>query len=419
MLKIIIPLNNINERKYILDIIFNEFLGLKFELVEDKECKDWIIELENKKVLTIKDTFFNNYSQDLEYLKLDNIPSKIEDLDIFAASFFMLTRWEEYVSKNRDEHDRFPATESLAFKQNFLDRPVVNENVEKLKKMLLNLDNSLFFKEYNYKFTLTHDVDVPFKYYSLKSTIRTLAGDLLKRGDIKLFFSNLNNFIKSKINYKKDPFYTFDFILEMNKKYNISSYFFFMSGGTTNKDNFYNINDFRIEQLIKNIKDSNNHVGIHPSYSSYDDMKQLSKEKKALSVIVNLDIKFGRQHYLNFAIPDTWQNWEEQNMLFDSTLGYADMPGFRCGVCYEYSVFNILTRKKLKLKEKPLIVMECTIFEERYMNLNYEDSYRKIIKYIDIVKQYNGEFVLLWHNDRLISCEQKILYKRILTNAEK
>ena len=419
MLKIIIPLNNINERKYILDIIFNEFLGLKFELVEDKECKDWIIELENKKVLTIKDTFFNNYSQDLEYLKLDNIPSKIEDLDIFAASFFMLTRWEEYVSKNRDEHDRFPATESLAFKQNFLDRPVVNENVEKLKKMLLNLDNSLFFKEYNYKFTLTHDVDVPFKYYSLKSTIRTLAGDLLKRGDIKLFFSNLNNFIKSKINYKKDPFYTFDFILEMNKKYNISSYFFFMSGGTTNKDNFYNINDFRIEQLIKNIKDSNNHVGIHPSYSSYDDMKQLSKEKKALSVVVNLDIKFGRQHYLNFAIPDTWQNWEEQNMLFDSTLGYADMPGFRCGVCYEYSVFNILTRKKLKLKEKPLIVMECTIFEERYMNLNYEDSYRKIIKYIDIVKQYNGEFVLLWHNDRLISCEQKILYKRILTNAEK
>jgi len=419
MLKIIIPLNNINERKYILDIIFNEFLGLKFELVEDKECKDWIIELENKKVLTIKDTFFNNYSQDLEYLKLDNIPSKIEDLDIFAASFFMLTRWEEYVSKNRDEHDRFPATESLAFKQNFLDRPVVNENVEKLKKMLLNLDNSLFFKEYNYKFTLTHDVDVPFKYYSLKSTIRTLAGDLLKRGDIKLFFSNLNNFIKSKINYKKDPFYTFDFILEMNKKYNISSYFFFMSGGTTNKDNFYNINDFRIEQLIKNIKDSNNHVGIHPSYSSYDDMKQLSKEKKALSVIVNLDIKFGRQHYLNFAIPDTWQNWEEQNMLFVSTLTYADMPGFRCGVCYEYSVFNILTRKKLKLKEKPLIVMECTIFEERYMNLNYEDSYRKIIKYIDIVKQYNGEFVLLWHNDRLISCEQKILYKRILTNAEK
>ena len=192
-----------------------------------------------------------------------------------------------------------------------------------------------------------------------------------------------------------------------------------MSGGTTNKDNFYNINDFRIEQLIKNIKDSNNHVGIHPSYSSYDDMKQLSKEKKALSVVVNLDIKFGRQHYLNFAIPDTWQNWEEQNMLFDSTLGYADMPGFRCGVCYEYSVFNILTRKKLKLKEKPLIVMECTIFEERYMNLNYEDSYRKIIKYIDIVKQYNGEFVLLWHNDRLISCEQKILYKRILTNAEK
>ena len=101
-------------------------------------------------------------------------------------------------------------------------------------------------------------------------------------------------------------------------------------------------------------------------------------------------------------------------MVFDSTLGYADRPGFRCGICYEFNVFNILTREKLNLKEKPLIVMECSLFEDRYLNLSYDDSYNKVISLMNTVKKYNGEFVLLWHNDRLANNEQRNLYKRIL-----
>lgn len=135
MIKITIPNNNICERKYILDIIFDEFLGLDFKVIQNDDCKNWIIELPNKQVLTIKDTFFNKYPKDLDYLKLENIPQKIEELDIFAASFFMLTRWEEYVNKARDSHNRFPATESLAYKQGFLDRPIVNEYLEEFKKI--------------------------------------------------------------------------------------------------------------------------------------------------------------------------------------------------------------------------------------------------------------------------------------------
>jgi hypothetical protein len=224
MIKITVPNNNINERKYILDIIFNEFLGLEYSLATGSQ--HYKIELENKKILSIEDRFFSKYPEDLEYLHINNIPSKIEELDIFSASFFMLTRWEECVNKNRDSHGRFPAYESLAFKQGFLERPVVNEYVEKLKRMLLELDSRIIFKKYRYKFMLTHDIDTPFKFYSMASATKTLAGDLIKRRDIKLFLQNLVCFVKSKFNYKEDPFYTFDFILKMNKKYDISSFFF-------------------------------------------------------------------------------------------------------------------------------------------------------------------------------------------------
>ena len=148
MIKITIPNNNLDERKYIIDIIFNEFLELEYNL--QVGSTDYEIVLENDKRLIIKDSFFSMFVEDLEYLSLENIPKGIKfvkndfivendipiifgnknldittneivcNIDIFASIFFMLTRWEEYVNKNRDNHHRFPAYESLAFKNNFL-----------------------------------------------------------------------------------------------------------------------------------------------------------------------------------------------------------------------------------------------------------------------------------------------------------
>ena len=214
MIKINIPKNNINERKYIIDIIFDEFLGLEYQVNESDICKNWEIELENRHKLILEDHFFSKYPNNLEYLKLENIPSKVEfaqnqfivennipviygnskletkndelktifcGIDIFASCFFMLTRWEEYVNKNRDKHDRFSATESLAYKNGFLDRPIVNEYIEMLKNMLLELGLIQKLKTRNYELLLTHDVDIPLRYRNIMGNIRELAGDILKQ----------------------------------------------------------------------------------------------------------------------------------------------------------------------------------------------------------------------------------------------
>ncbi|MDK2886983.1 MAG: hypothetical protein PWP54_1563 [Thermosipho sp. (in: thermotogales)] len=127
---------------------------------------------------------------------------------------------------------------------------------------------------------------------------------------------------------------------------------------------------------------------------------------------------FGRQHYLRFEIPTTWQIWEEANMEWDSTLSYADKEGFRCGVCYPYSVFNILTRKKLKLKERPLIVMDVS-FIGYQQNISMEEIEEKIVKLISKVKKYEGEFVFLWHNSSFnigIWKKYEYFYEKILKN---
>ena len=416
MLKITIPNNNIAERKYILDVIFDEFLGLDFEVIVSDNCQDWVIKLENQKSLTIKDTFFSKYPKDLEYLKLENIPSKIEELDIFAACFFMLTRWEEYVNKNRDYHDRFPAYESLAYKQGFLDRPIVNEYVEELKNKLLKLDNNLKFKTHNFNLILTHDVDSLLKYTSFKSGIREIIGAIVKKKDIKLAISNILQKIKVSLGIQKDPFDTFDWLMDKSEALGLKSRFYFMSGGVTKYDNRYKIDESKALEVIEKIKKRGHIIGFHPSYNAYNNFEQFKKEKDLLEKTVGLKITEGREHYLRFEVPTTWQIWEDNGMLVDSSCGYADKEGFRCGTCYEYSVFNILTRKKLNLKERPLIVMEGS-FITYQPNIKPTEMEKKIKYLINQVKQYNGNFVFLWHNSSFNTAQwQKYqnIYERVL-----
>ena len=390
MLKIKIPNNNLNERRYILDIIFNEFLGIEYALYIGST--DYEITLPNQKRLTIKDTFFNKYPKDLEYLKLENIPSKIEELDLFSASFFMLTRWEEYVNKNRDSHNRFPATQSLAYKQGFLDRPIVNEYVEELKSMLLEFDGSLKFKERKFELILTHDVDELYMWKSWKQVFRVALGDIVKRKNLSLALERVAEYFLIKRQKIKDPFDTFDWLMDKSEAIGIKSRFYFMSGGVTNFDNRYKIDEPKSLELIEKIKKRGHIIGIHPSYNAYNNFEQFKKEKELIEKITEQKIVEGREHYLRFEVPSTWQIWEDNGMKVDSTCGYADKEGFRCGTGDEFSVFNILTREKLKLKERPLIVMDCSLFH--YNTYNYKKAKEKI----HWMQNKTNSFTLLWHN---------------------
>jgi len=406
MIKIFFPNNNLFERKYILDIVFNEFLGLNFHA--EAGTKDYEIILPNNKKLIIKDTFFNHFQNDLEYLTKQNIPQSIKDLDIFAACFFMLTRWEEYVNKKRDIHNRYPATESLAYKEGFLDRPIVNKIIEDLKSKLLELDSSLVFKKRDFELVLTHDVDEVRFWKSKKQLIRIVVGDILKRRDIKLALSRLKEYYLVSKGKIKDPFDTFDWLINKSEAIGVKSRFYFMSGGVTEYDNRYNIKNVRT--LIEKIKYRGHIIGIHPSYNAYNDFQQFKKEKETLESICKCNITEGREHYLRFEVPTTWQIWEDNGMEVDSTCGYADMEGFRCGTGNEFSVFNILTREKLKLKERPLIYMDDNRFKGNRI-YNEELLLSNIRALISFAKKYNSIVTLLFHKN--IFSTKDINYKDI------
>lgn len=441
MIKIKMPNDNYPERKYIVDTLFGEFLELDFEVVSEEGIGDWIIELENTNQLIVRDCFFSKHAKAMSYYSKDNIPGSViffkTDMapdgdipilfgastidkeenkivlgfDVFATCFYMLTRWEEGVLSSRDEHNRFPAEDSLAHKFGFLDRPIVNEYVELIWDALVDLNVEQDRKEYKFSVVPTHDVDNAYYWKSWKFIVRTLIGDLVRRRSLTEFFSNLVQIKNILLNGNNDPFDTFDELMDVSEFFGVQSSFFFMCGGDTKFDNSYDLESVRIKKLIKHIESRGHLIGIHPSYNTFNDGYMLKAELKKLDSISFESILSGRQHVLRYDVTQTPTLWDGCGLAWDSTLGYAKQNGFRSGVCWPYSMYDLLGRKKLRIKQRPLIFMEVSDF--KYKDLSINQSRESVKCLVDTVKKYDGEFVFLWHNSNMTGDFWKEAYDTI------
>lgn len=421
MLKLTVPSDFSPERKYIIKVIFQEYLGLDYSLETEESLKKYIIILPNQSRVEIIDGFFSNINIETEYLKEEYIPKKIEfsnnnytiendipiifgngllkkeqiagtnnklitcHIDIFASSFYMLTRWEEHVIKDRDEHDRFPYSSSLAFKEQFLSRPIVNEYVEMLFNIMIEADPQIPRRSNQFKVHLSHDID----YIKYKPSLREFAGDIIKRHSFKEFLRRL------WFGFIANPYNSYEFLMSQSDELGLKSTFNLMSGGSHKLDYGNYIESKKLSHILKKILARGHMIGFHPSYLTLEDYNKLEKEKSDLEKVTGKKITEGRQHYLRFEVPYTWRNWNKLGLQYDSTLSYAHKHGFRCGTCYEYSVFDIIERKNLELKEKPLIAMDTTFVS--HQNMNPDQMENEVLALINTVKKFNGEFGLLWH----------------------
>ncbi len=144
---------------------------------------------------------------------------------------------------------------------------------------------------------------------------------------------------------QKDPFDTFDFLMDQSEKVGGRSHFYFMSGGKSDFDPGYQLPNRRVNELMEKIHRRTHHLGFHPSYETYNNATLWGGGCKKLGNYSPQQLTTGRQHHLRFEIPMTWQIWEDHNMWFDSTLGYPDQLGFRCGTCYAFP-FSIFCRAR-------------------------------------------------------------------------
>lgn len=459
----------VSERDYIIYTILHDFIGIDCEIITE-DRKDVLIRQKgysDGKVLHIADILFRTTKS--QWLKPNSLPrqplsvwnttntrsdirlvspdlpviygnkvgpdgsnkgylAETPDglylgLDIFGSAFFMLTRYEELVRPDRDRHDRFPADASLAYQEGFLERPIINEYVEILWYCMKRLWPGLKRKQRSFRTIVSHDVDAPFAqaFTGASKLIRNCGGDIIRRKSASMAINRISSWREvKKGNYKKDSNYTFDRIMDLSEQHNLKSAFFFKTASTNKTfDNDYSIDHPYVRQLLNDINIRGHEIGLHSSYETYLDSLQTKLEFEKLLQVCDQEAILrshwgGRQHYLRWQVPITWRNWNDAGLDYDSTLSYADHAGFRCGICCEFSVFDLGKRQVLHLQERPLIVMEASVLGEQYMNLSRQKALDYMLMLKNRCQLFDGDFTLLWHNSSFEKPEIWEIYERLI-----
>lgn len=327
--------------------------------------------------------------------------------DILGLTYWVLTRQEEVGRTDLDRHGRFPATASHAYKHDYLERPIVDEWLHVLGQVIARTWPGIVLTQHRFSIKVSHDVDSPslYAFKPWKTIARMMAGHALKRRDLHAFCTApwIKLASKDKL-HSADPYNTFDWLMDVSEAHNLTSAFYFICGRTSAMDADYDPEHPIIRTLMRRIHERGHEIGLHPSYGSYKKPELIAQETRRLrAVLAEENIQQsaigGRMHYLRWEQPTTLQAWNDAGMAYDTTLGYADRPGFRCGTCFEYSAFNSQSQQALSLRIRPLVVMECTVIDDVYLGLSQPEQV--IAKFVNLKNQcrsVQGIFTLLWHN---------------------
>lgn len=310
--------------------------------------------------------------------------------DIFAASFYLLSRYEEYLPHVKDEYGRFLATESIAFKNGFLEQPVVDIWAFKFRDAL-----KLQFEDFNFperKYSIKPIIDVPTAYhFKLKGVMRGVGGTIKELVQFK--FKTLYTRFMVVFGLQHDPYDTFKYIVNKQKQSDYKFLFFFLLGDFSTYDKGTNPNSKHFISLIKHVADYC-HVGLKASYFALENSEVLKKEKMRMEDILNVPLKASRQSFSKLNLPESYRNLIEHEILEDYTMGYVSFMGFRAGTCTPFLFYDLDYEVQTPLKINSYHLMDYTLLKQHSLL----DKKKALNTIINEVRSVNGEFIPIFHN---------------------
>lgn len=446
MIKITCHNDNIPERQYIIDVLFSELLEQSkdsYEVVFDQDARDYRIECGDN-IAIVEDHFFIRYQEPLSYLDLSHIPSALSflhtgdneipiifgtdkyevssattqiGLDIFASSFFMLTRWEEYLL-GREEKGDCDETLLFAVKHGIWQRPVVHEYESLLRSVL-----ALASPKRKYQVVLSHDVDgfvTPAWSRIFRDFIRQTIHGAPKNKVLHLTWDE-------EIRYKKSfpsDINQFEFYRSLSTKFNIAEWLYFKVCAKGETECTYTYDSSNASLVLKGLKSFDQkelRLGFHPSQSTFKNKDQWQIESERITRFLGYEPVIGRNHHLLYD-SNMLRQWEmlagQDTSLQLSNCVFHNRQGFRSGISVPYRLFDIYQRRDMRVVEHPCQIMDTVI---RYDSKVRSESeiWDEVKSVIERTKQYGGELVLTWHiyirNSSLINsyfrwCERIIDY---------
>lgn len=312
--------------------------------------------------------------------------------DLIYNTFFFISRAEEVINKQRDEHGRFAAAYSVLGEHNRLMVPTLDEYARLVMKAVgLPLPPSGFAHIY-----LTHDIDTIAHYRHLRGA---LGG--LWRGEWR-------QVLRAWRDMEDDPAYTFPWLVEQDKRVPLAEKIYFVKHSFGKGYDYpqYNHHSPDAHRLRKFLEWNKVTIGWHSSYYGVGSIEQRSKRRDELSV--------HRSHYLNCSIANM-RKLVELGVTDDYTMGFADQAGFRLQTSRAVLWIDPERMQLTELVLHPLIIMDVTLSSKNYMALDQVEATYVCQQLIDKVRMHNGDLCLLWHNTSINQTDyHKSLYPELL-----
>lgn len=408
--------------RYIAGLILGDILGLTWDVVTDKR------KLGKYPVINYSDeTITGSFSikpeallfekgvniQEIRIGRWKNIPVLFPEessydlpFDIFAASFYLVTRYEEYVDTDPDKHGGFKATSSIAYKYDFLEIPVIDLWTKEFARILLKKFQSLTFKRNDFKALVTINADQP-----LADEEKSFLGSFGQHISEIKNFPVLSRFVTGT-NDKKvtDPHGMFDYIVSILEGNGCDVKFFFPLGGHSSDDRIPSWRNERYRRLI-NIIEEKFDIGIEPSIKASADLGTLLTEISRLKTIVSQKVFSSRFRDLKLRFPDSYRKICKTEIAADYTMGYHDHPGFRAGISRPFQFYDLLEESITELRVYPFQVIDEAIFKDT--KAESDISKEKILKLINETRKAGGVFISIWHNTSLSDCSDMKMRREV------
>jgi Family of unknown function (DUF7033) len=328
-------------------------------------------------------------------------------VDLLLVVLLVLSRWEESIATDHDNHGRFSSKQSMAFKHGFLERPIVDEYGLAFQQVLSFLNPGWRPAERTLRAKLSHDADhvgIPFQ---PKNVVRHVF-----RGSATNTWREMWGWLPDC-----DPvdLRAVREIVNVTRGHNLDSAVYWMASPPSLRDSGYDPKHRKIRRVIDWLGEQGVESGVQPGYSTFRSPERLRREISTLREILGDGPLGGRQHYLRWCL-DTWIHWEMCGLAYDSTLCYADHLGFRAGTCIPYQPWLLSLNRAADLLEVPLLVMDRTLLG--YMKLTQETSVDAVRRCISRCRAVGGVFTMVWHNNTLLEPQYRSLYIKLLKIIE-
>lgn len=313
--------------------------------------------------------------------------------DIFSAIFYLLSRYEEYLPHEKDIYGRYAHTNSLACREGFLNRPLVNEWLQSFRNLIRNRFPDASLKEQRFQFQPTYDIDEAYS-FRYKEWWRS-AGAAMK----DLFAGRWNRIAQRRrvLNGQAaDPYDAFVWMDDLHRPHGFKPrYFFLVAAKNKGYDKHILPHQPALQTLLQKLA-AQYDIGLHPSWQSGDDPLLLPAEKATLEHITRLKITASRQHYIRFSLPQTFRQLLAAGITDDYSMGYGSINGFRASVASSFYWYDLEKEQSTHLLLHPFCWMEANAFFEQ--QFSPPEALDELYRYYHAIKKVNGTLITIWHN---------------------